>query len=312
MKYSYVIPCYNSAETITTVVDEIKDKMLSLNEKEYEIILVNDYSTDDTKNVIFDLVKYENIIAISMSKNFGQHAALLAGYKYASGEYVISLDDDGQTSAIEVDKLINKINEGNDVVFAKYPEKHHSLFRNFGSKLNDFMACKLIDKPKNLYLSSYFIARRFVIEDIIKYNGPYPYVSGLLLKATKAITNVDIKHRNRIKGESGYTMKKLFKLWLNGFTAFSIKPLRISMIFGLLIAFFGFIMTAYVFVNKVINPSVPLGWTSTVAATTVIGGAILIVLGMIGEYIGRIYISLNTTSQYIIKEMRNYENEQNK
>lgn len=306
MKYSFVIPCYNSEKTIFSVVDEIQKAMTEFGDEGYEIILINDYSTDDTRRIIFDLAKNDTkITAITMSRNFGQHAALLAGYKQVRGEYIVSLDDDGQTPANEVFKLINKCGEGYDVVFASYPNKHHSWFRNFGSKINDIMACKLIDKPKNLYLSSYFIAKRFVIEDIVKYSGPYPYVSGLLIRTTKSIVNVEVNHRDREEGESGYTFKKLFKLWLNGFTAFSIKPLRISMIFGLFIAFFGFIMTCYIFVNKLTNPSVPLGWTSTVAAILVIGGAILMVLGMIGEYIGRIYITLNTSSQYIIKETSN-------
>lgn len=308
MKYSFVIPCYNSEKTIIDVVNEINNTMIKKDD-EYEIILINDYSCDKTNDVIFELAKNKNITALEMSRNFGQHAALLAGYKHVKGEYIISLDDDGQTPANEVYTLINKIDEGYDVVFASYPNKHHSIFRNLGSKINDIMACKLIDKPKDLYLSSYFIARRFVIDDIVKYTGPYPYVSGLLLRTSKSITNVEVNHRNRELGESGYTFKKLFKLWLNGFTAFSIKPLRISMLFGLMIAFFGFIMTCYVFINKMTNPSVPLGWTSTVATILVIGGAILMVLGMIGEYIGRIYITLNTSSQYIIREKRDHENE---
>lgn len=305
MKYSYVIPCYNSSKTIELVVDEIKNKMNELNEKSFEIILVNDYSPDNTKEVIFNLAKNNNnIIAINFSKNFGQHAALLAGYSKSRGDYVISLDDDGQTPANQVDRLINKLNEGNDVVFANYKHKHHSTFRNFGSKVNDLMAEKLINKPKGLYLSSYFIARRYVIDELLKYDNAFPYVSGLLLRTTSNVVNVDVDHRDRNIGESGYTFGKLLKLWLNGFTAFSIKPLRISVYIGISVALIGFILTIYSVLNKLFNPDVPMGWTSVIAIISLVGGTTLMVLGMIGEYIGRIYMSLNKTPQYVIKEIK--------
>lgn len=309
MKYSFVIPCYNSSKTIESVVIEIRNKMIELKEKSYEIILVNDYSPDNTKEVIFNLSdKYNNIISINFSKNFGQHAALLAGYSKAKGEYVVSLDDDGQTPANQVDRLINKLNEGFDVVFANYKHKHHSTFRNFGSKVNDFMAEKLINKPKGLYLSSYFIARRYVIDELLNYNSAFPYVSGLLLRTTANVVNVDVDHRDRNIGNSGYTFIKLLKLWLNGFTAFSIKPLRISVYIGVLVAIIGFILTMYSILNKILNPNVPMGWTSVVAIISLVGGTTLMVLGMIGEYIGRIYMTLNKTPQYVIKEIKGEKN----
>lgn len=309
MKYSFVIPCYNSSKTIESVVIEIRNKMIELKEESYEIILVNDYSPDNTKEVIFNLSdKYNNIISINFSKNFGQHAALLAGYSKAKGEYVVSLDDDGQTPANQVDRLISKLNEGFDVVFANYKHKHHSTFRNFGSKVNDFMAEKLINKPKGLYLSSYFIARRYVIDELLNYNSAFPYVSGLLLRTTANVVNVDVDHRDRNIGNSGYTFIKLLKLWLNGFTAFSIKPLRVSVYIGILVAIVGFILTMYSILNKILNPNVPMGWTSVVAIISLVGGTTLMVLGMIGEYIGRIYMTLNKTPQYVIKEVKGEKN----
>lgn len=309
MKYSFVIPCYNSSKTIESVVIEIINKMIELKEESYEIILVNDYSPDNTKEVIFNLSdKYNNIISINFSKNFGQHAALLAGYSKAKGEYVVSLDDDGQTPANQVDRLINKLNEGFDVVFANYKHKHHSAFRNFGSKVNDFMAEKLINKPKGLYLSSYFIARRYVIDELLNYNSAFPYVSGLLLRTTANVVNVNVDHRDRNIGNSGYTFGKLLKLWLNGFTAFSIKPLRISVYIGIIVAFIGFVLTIYSLINKYVNPEVPMGWTSMIAILSLVGGTTLMVLGMIGEYIGRIYMTLNKTPQYVIKEIKGDKN----
>lgn len=310
MKYSFVIPCYHSAKTIGGVVNEIVSKMQQMQEGSYEIILVDDCSGDGTKEAVFQLAEQmKNVTAVTFSKNFGQHAALLCGYRLVQGDYVISLDDDGQTPANEVDRLIDKMNEGYDVVFASYPNKQHSSFRNFGSKVNDYMARKLINKPKDLYLSSFYIARRYVIDEMVQYKNPFPYVSGLVLRTTSSICNVDVDHRSRETGSSGYTFSKLFKLWLNGFTAFSIKPLRISIYWGLIVAVFGLVLFIYSIINWFNNPAVPMGWTSTTATLAIIGGSILVVLGMIGEYIGRVYISMNDSPQYVIKEGRgqNYD-----
>ncbi|SJZ58480.1 glycosyltransferase family 2 protein [Anaerorhabdus furcosa] len=313
MKYSFVIPCYNSEATIKVVVSEIFETMQSHNELDFEIILVNDYSKDGTENVIFNLSNENtNVTAITMSKNFGQHSALLAGYSFTSGDIVISLDDDGQTPANQVYDLINKLEEGYDVIFAKYPDKQHNFMRNLGSKLNDVMANKLMNKPKNLYLSSYFVARKYIINEMLKYNSPYPYISGLVLRTTASISNVNVKHRNREIGKSGYTFTSLIKLWLNGFTAFSIKPLRISVYIGIIAAFFGLLLLIYSLVNWLNNPMVPQGWTSMIATTAILGGIILAVLGMIGEYIGRIYMSLNETPQYVIKKTSRDNNHEEK
>ena len=308
MKYSFVIPCYNSAHTVGNVVDEIQQKMADMSESSYEIILVNDHSKDQTEKVIFELAGQINIRAISLAKNFGQDSACLCGYRYASGDYVISLDDDGQTPANEVDLLINKLNEGYDVVIARYPHKHHDNWRNLGSKVNDKMEIEMLGKPEDLYVGSYFIARRFVIDQIISYPNPYPYIRGLLLSATASIANVDVHHRDREYGHSQYTVKKLLGLWLNGFTSFSVKPLRISTFIGAVIAFLGFIMTLYAVIHKLFHPEISAGWASLMAVMTMIGGMILLMLGLIGEYVGRIYISLNHTPQYVVKSMKNIDN----
>ena len=305
MKYSFVIPCYNSENTIGEVVREIQGKMKAMNETSFEVILVNDFSKDHTEDVIFKLAEQSNIRAISFAKNAGQDAACLAGYRASCGDYVISLDDDGQTPADEVDRLINKLNEGYDVVIAHYPNKQHSGFRNWGSGVNDKMEINLLGKPKNLYVGSYFIARRFIIDQITRYQNPYPYIRGLLLTSTSRICNVDVDHRSRTVGQSQYTLSKLLKLWLNGFTSFSIKPLRISTFIGLIIALFGFIFMIYAIVHKLLHPEINAGWASLMAMLTMLGGVILFVLGMIGEYIGRVYISMNQLPQYVIRDSKN-------
>ncbi|MCR5449849.1 MAG: glycosyltransferase family 2 protein [Solobacterium sp.] len=307
MKYSFVIPCYNSSLSISHVVKEIQDKMLEMQETEYEIILVNDHSKDNTKEVIFGLADQPNIRAISLAKNSGQDAACLCGYKASAGDYVISLDDDGQNPANEVDKLIDKLNEGYDVVIAHYPNKQHESWRNIGSKINDIMEIEMLGKPRELYVGSYFIAKRFIIDQITQYTNPYPYIRGLLLSATDNIANVDVHHRSREFGTSQYTLKKLLGLWVNGFTSFSVKPLRFSTLIGALIALLGFVMTLYAVIHKLLHPEISAGWASLMSVITLIGGMILLMLGMIGEYVGRIYISINHTPQYVIQEKKNFD-----
>ena len=302
MKISFVIPCYNSSKTIEKVVDEI---VTVVNEKkdDYEIILVNDSSTDNVWEVIKQLSKEnKKIKGICFAKNFGQHSALMAGYHKISGDIIVSLDDDGQTPSDEVYSLIDKLEEGYDVVYASYENKKHSTFRNVGTRINNMMCEKLLSKPKNLTLTSYFVARRFVIEEVKKYNNSYAYVPGLVLRTTKGIASVPVKHRARQEGNSGYSFKKLIALWMNGFTAFSVKPLRISSFIGVLTALIGFIYCIYILINKIVNPLTPVGWSSTIGVILLLGGMILFVLGMIGEYLGRVYISLNNSPQYVIKE----------
>ena len=305
-KISYVIPCYKSALTITGVINEIQSAMENLKQYTYEIVLVNDCSPDNTFEVIENLAKqYNNICGIDLAKNFGQHAALMAGFHYITGDILVCLDDDGQTPADEVGKLLQEIENGQDVVYAKYEHKRHSLFRNFGSAVNEKMAQFLLGKPKELYVSSYFAARRFVVEEMLHYDKSYPYVIGLVLRTTKRITNVTVNHREREIGTSGYTFSKLIALWMNGFTAFSVKPLRIATWIGIACAVLGFIYGIYTVIKKFINPAVPVGFSSMMAALMFIGGMILFMLGLLGEYMGRMYISMNNAPQYVIRDIVN-------
>ena len=303
-KISFVIPCYRSEKTIKSVVGEIKETMLKLSQYAYEIILVNDSSPDSTFAAIREICEEnDNVTGVDMAKNFGQHSALMAGFGFVSGDVIVCLDDDGQTPADEVGKLIEKVEEGFDVVYARYDDKKHSKFRNFGSNVNKRMTEQLLGKPKNLYVSSYFAAKRFVVEELLRYKNAYPYVIGLVLRTTNKICNVDVKHREREIGTSGYSLKKLTSLWINGFTSFSVKPLRFSTFCGLMVAIAGFIYAIWTIINKFINPDVPVGWSSTISIILIIGGMILLMLGMVGEYIGRIYICINNSPQYVIREV---------
>ena len=303
-KVSFVIPCYNSSKTIENVIAEIKETMNELTQYCYEVILVNDCSPDNTFEVITKLCKENsNICGVNLAKNFGQHGALMAGFHQVSGDILVCLDDDGQTPANEVGKLLEKIEAGDDVVYASYAHKQHSLFRNFGSRVNELMAQFLLGKPKELYISSYFAARRFVVNEMLKYENAYPYVIGLVLRTTKKISNVAVSHREREIGQSGYTLGKLFALWFNGFTAFSTKPLRVATVGGSTFAMIGFLYGIYTIIKKFVNPAVPIGFSSMMSALMFIGGVMMLMLGLIGEYIGRMYICMNNAPQFVVRDL---------
>lgn len=303
---SFVIPCYRSAKTLPGVIAEIQDTMKKMDSYRYEIVLVNDCSPDDTFEVIKKLCREnENITGINLAKNFGQHSALMAGFHYVKGSVVVCLDDDGQTPACEVGKLLDKIGAGADVVYAKYVHKHHSLFRNFGSHVNELMTRIMLGKPKDLYVSSYFAAKSFVVKEMLRYEYAYPYVIGLVLRSTKNIVNVEVNHRDREIGTSGYTLGKLLSLWFNGFTAFSVKPLRVATITGVICALCGFAYGIYTIIKKIFiqPPDLVIGFSALMSVIVFMGGMLMLMLGMVGEYMGRMYISMNNSPQFVIREI---------
>ena len=312
-KLSFVIPCYNSQKTIGYVVSLINEVITEKNMFDYEIILVNDFSQDSTSTVIEEIARQnKNIIAINFSRNFGQHAALMAGFRHSSGDVVIYLDDDGQCPVNKIFDLIEPLNNGVDVSMADYGVKKQSKFKNFGSKINDIMAEHLVGKPKKLQLSNFGALKRFVVDEIIKYQSCYPYIAGLILRTTSNIANVKMEENERKEGKSNYNLKKLLSLWLNGFTSFSVKPLRIASIAGVVFAFIGFIFGIYTIINKIfINPNIAIGYSTIVSLLTFFSGLVLMIMGMIGEYIGRIYICMNKSPQYVIKNIINLNEEKN-
>jgi len=297
---SFVIPCYRSELTVGRVVKELGESMMKLPGYDYEIILVNDCSPDNTLDTISRLaLEDERITAVDLAKNFGQNAALMCGMGHAKGDIIICLDDDGQTPAEEAGKLIEKLEEGYDVVYASYEHKQHSGFRNFGTRLNNLMNEVMLGKPRELSITSYFAVRRFIVEEMLRYPHCYPYVEGLILRSTRKIATVPVNHRAREEGESGYNLAKLIGLWMNGFTSFSVKPLRLASIFGALTAAAGFIYAIIIVINRFTRADILEGWSSSMALQLVLGGIILLVLGLIGEYLGRIYMCINASPQYV-------------
>lgn len=305
MNLSFIIPCYRSEHTIIPVLEEIRNKMSEQPEITYEVNTVNDNSPDDVLSVLYDYADQHSFLnVIDLTRNFGQHAAMMAGLSQAKGDIVIFLDDDGQCPMDHLWELLAPLKDDYDVSLAQYQfeDRKESFFRILGSRLNDAMVCSLLDKPKDLYVSNFMAFKSFIAKEILRYKNPYPYIDGLILRSTRKIAKVPMQDRERMSGTSTYTLRKLISLFSNGFTAFSIKPLRIATFSGVISSIVGFALGLYVIINKLLHPAtILMGYSSLMAAMLFIGGMIMLMLGICGEYIGRIYISLNSSPQYVIR-----------
>lgn len=306
--FSFVIPCYRSEKTIPLVIAEIHSKMAEQSEHDYEIIVVNDCSPDNVLTVLKKIAfKDKKIKIVDLAKNCGKHAAIMAGYSAVIGDIIVNLDDDGQCPMDKLWELIEPLRNDYDISIAAYPQKKQSAFKNFGSKVNSKMAQILIGKPKSLQMSNFSALKRFVVDEMVRYKNPYPYIDGLFIRSTSKICNVTMEERSRIEGVGNYTFIRSLRLWLNGFTAFSVLPLRMSTILGFIFAFIGLIFGIVTVVRKLIYPEILVGYSSIMAMLLFIGGMIMLLLGMIGEYIGRIYICINNSPQYVIREKINID-----
>jgi undecaprenyl-phosphate 4-deoxy-4-formamido-L-arabinose transferase len=288
------------------VVDEIYEAVKRI-KHDYEIILVNDNAPDKTFAAIKQLCEKDSkIIGVALSKNFGQHSAQMAGFSLSSGDLVVNIDDDGQSPVKELPKLLEKLEEGFDAVFAEYINRKQTFVKAFGSWINYWMTEILTNKPKGLKTSNFYVIRRYIITEILRYKNAYPFIGGLLFRATQNVANVKINYRQRLSGGSTYTFKKMVLMWLDGFTAFSVLPLRIASVLGSFIAVSGMLLGVYILLRRLTDINYVLaGWSSLMAVLLFIGGMIMLMLGLIGEYIGRIYISINKSPQYVIKETLN-------
>jgi glycosyltransferase involved in cell wall biosynthesis len=305
---SLVIPVYNGSQTIRAVVESIQRVFAS---RSFEIILVNDGSEDDSEKVCAQLVQESRgtVTLVQLSRNFGEHSAVLAGLSQARGEYMAVLDDDGQHPPEEVARMLAEIKQKNyDVVYGHYIEKQHSQFRNAGSRFNDRIATLMLGKPKDLYLSSFKVMNRFLVNEIIKYRGPYPYADGLIYRTTRRIGQIPVEHRANMIGPSRYTFRKLLGLWLNMFLNFSIKPLRLSVYVGLIVSCLSVLALGFIFVDKVwITPDLTLGIPTVLGCVVFFSGVQLMILGLVGEYLGRLYLDQTGTPQYIVRSVTRIE-----
>lgn len=304
-KVSIIIPVYNGAATIAPLVGTLKKELVSL--PNLEIVLINDGSPrDNSAEVCARLAQSDpDVRFVDLSRNFGEHNAVMAGLHFCTGDCAVIMDDDFQNPPEEVLKLVAKLGEGYDVAYSYYETKEHHFLRNLGSAFNNWVASILIDKPRNLYLSSFKAVNRFVIDEITKYTGPYPYIDGLILRITRRYARVQVKHDKRVEGRSGYTLKKLVSLWMNMFTNFSILPLRIATLIGFFFALVSIVVAVIFGLEKLKNPDLPVGWASLITSVFLIGSIQMFAIGMIGEYLGRLFLKEGGNPQYVVRSSIN-------
>src|SRR5438874_895000 len=299
------IPVYNGSRTIGALVEHTTKIFGSTS---FEIVLVNDGSEDDSETVCAQLAEKfpQNVTFVHLSRNFGEHSAVLAGFTRARGRYVAVLDDDSQNPPEEVVRMLDELKRKNyDVVYGHYIEKKHSWFRNLGSRFNDRIATLMLHKPKELYLSSFKVINRFLIDEIVKYRGPYPYTDGLIYRVTRNIGQIPVEHRASPGGSSRYTLRRLIRLWLNMFLNFSIKPLRLSIYVGLFTSCLSLVALIAIVIDRLwITPNVTLGIPTVLGTIVLLAGIQLMILGLVGEYLGRLYLDHTGTPQYVVRYVK--------
>lgn len=309
---SVIIPTFRGEKSIKLLCDEIIKKLNFVN---IEIVIIDDHSPDNTKQICFDMIDQynEDILYIKLTKNFGEHNAVFAGLKYCKGDWAIIIDDDFQNPISEAEKLINyALKNSYDVIYSNYIKKKHNIFRNLASKLNNISASIFLKKPKNLYLSSFKIIKKNIIEKILQYNGPSPYIDGLILSITSNISYIEIEHHKRDAkfGKSNYNIIKLLKLYIDIISSFSTRPLRVCSIIGLIATIIGVIFGFIIIFEKIYHPNLPSGYPSVIIAVIFFSGIQLVFLGLIGEYIGKILKNVNNSKPYYI-ELIKKNNEKN-
>ena len=307
MKYSIVIPCYRSSHTVRDVVELTAEEFGRLGIDDFEFVLVDDCSPDggETIDVLRNLAnEHTYVTAVELARNTGQHNAVMAGLAYAAGDIIITMDDDMQTHPSQLDKILSGLDDDHDVVYGYYEDKKHSGFRNFGSWFTHMSVRILIGKPKDMKTSSYVAMKKFVRDSIIKYPAHYTQMQGLILRTVSParIASVPIQHFDRAYGESGYTLKKLLSLWSN-IAGFSIVPLRFAQRFGVFTTMCGVLGLIWLLVRKIISKTKILGWTSTMMTIIIFSGIILITLGVVGEYVGRMFLTMGNYPQYVVREI---------
>lgn len=302
IELSIVVPVYNGEKSVGALVEALSRLEVPGG---LEIVLVNDGSPDDSLRVCRELLAGARVpmTLVDLARNFGEHNAVMAGLRQARGAYIITMDDDLQNPPSEVVRLWRHAKDSDlDVVYTFYAQKQHAWWRNLGSRFTNWCADVLIDKPKGVYLSSFRCMSAFAVEQVLRYEGPFPYVDGQLMQVTQRIGRLQVEHLARQEGRSNYTLRRLIRLWLNMFLNFSVMPLRISAMLGLAFAAVGLLVAAIVIVEAILTDTPP-GYASLMAAFLVVSGVQLVGLGMIGEYLGRLYLLSNRKPQSIVREV---------
>ena len=302
MLISIVIPCYYSEKTIHKVVGMVTEEFNKNDGYECEFVLVNDGSTDGTFDEIRKLSReYSNVKGVNLMRNFGQHNALMAALQYTEGDYVLGMDDDMQTHPSQIFKLIHRIEEGFDLVYGIYPEVKNGPIKNLTSKINRRTSRVMLGRPKEIESSNFWIITRAIRDEVIKFDTFNPYIDAIFYRATSNIGMVPVEHFKREYGHSGYTFRKLLKLWM-AYWNFSVVPLRMSFGVGTFSFLAGILFTIYIIINKILSPDLPVGWSSTICIMALFFGVVLMMLGVVGEYLGKIILILNNTPQFVVRE----------
>jgi glycosyltransferase involved in cell wall biosynthesis len=300
---SLVIPLYRSSGSIDALVDRLE--ALAIPEP-WEVVFVDDGSPDDTVARLRARLRGSSLqgALIRHGRNFGEHQAVLTGYRQARGEHILNLDDDLQNPPEEGLRLWRMAREdGLDVVYGDYRQKRHACWRNLGSRFANRTANWLLDLPERFYLSSFRCVSRVVAQRAAAYSGPYPYIDGLLSQYTRAIGSLEVSHDTRMVGESGYNLRRLIRLWLNIFTSFSIMPLRLASLLGMLLAFTGLLTIVGLVLHALIQGTEVQGWLSIISAILVFGGLQCLLIGVLGEYLGRIFLTVSGKPQSFVRSM---------
>lgn len=307
---SFVIPCYRSEHTIKKVIDEIISTVSQRENFDYEIIAVSDDSPDNVFEVLKELAANNSRIkAASLTKNMGKHCAVMAGYSFVKGDYIVNLDDDFQCPVNELWKLVDPvIADECDIATAHYFTKKEAAWKRFGSSVNLWISSIMLDRPRNIEFENFSVVKRFVCDEVIKYKNPFPFLSGLFWRVTKRVIAVPMEGRERGDSQgTGFTFWKSLALFANGLTSFSVKPLRVASIMGFIFALSGFIYGLVIIITKLLHPNMIMGWSSIMAIILFSNGMIMLMLGMIGEYVGRIFICINDAPQYVIRSTVNLD-----
>ena len=302
ISHSVVIPVFNSADCLEELVVRLQATFVAM-AVSYEVILVNDCSSDESWGVIRGLCAANSAVrGVCFRKNFGQDSALMAGIRRARGTYITIMDDDLQHNPADIPALAIEMQKGFDVVYGHYTHKRQRLWKNLGSWFNGKLAELVLKKPSGVYLSPFKMLRLEVAREICSYDGPYPYVDGLLYRVTQSFSRIAVEHQERYRGKSTYTMWKSVRVWSYLATNFSVLPLRLATIVGLFSASVGFVMGSGFVVYRLLNPSWPAGWASLMVGILFLGGAQLTAIGLVGEYVGRTFLNINRQPQYTVRE----------
>ena len=302
---SVVVPVYRSAQILPSLVAATEAALRSAGlTGSFEIVLVCDASPDESWNVIRSLAsEFAFVRGVCLRRNAGQHNATMAGLHHATGASIVIMDDDLQHPPAAIPLMLAELDKGYDVCYTRYRNRRHALWKKAGSWLNDVVATALLGKPRDLYLSSFKAMRREVALEVIRYDGPYAYVDGLILDVTRSISSIEIEHGDRASGTGNYTLGRSLSLWMKMATSFSVYPLRVMACIGALLGLASLLTIGYIVAAKFHDPSIQAGWTSLIATILFVGGAQLIGLGLIGEYLGRAYLKLNGKPQFVVRSV---------